>query len=615
MKSKDAEELRELAESQLVEGNVAAALPLFQRAFRRGDAQSGHRVGQLLESMGQTEESKKWFRSLANNGDAFAMNWIATAFRDEGDRASAEYWFRKSAEKGYAPAMNSLGFLLSGIGKVDEGATWYDKSATLGDHFGEFLLGKYLESKSQDQLAEESYKKSAEGGNLLAMRSLAKMLERQQRIEEANEILLEAVKRGDVQSLRPLASHYVSIGDIENAQKHLRIAADAGDTEAMNELGLILNEFGQSHEASELFNQSMRLGNVRGLQLFVEDKRTAVEVETVLKSLTDEAENGIPIAMTALSMFYGNHGRNVKSRYWIERAANCGEPSAFGRFGLALASEEAPAAASHWFGKAVKLGQLEYLIPLGYAFQDQGDLNEARTQFEVAKMSGFSSAKNALAQLDKLEESLGAMTELEFESFNLPMVLNRIDIRKWREEGFVLTMSFARDGAPVEEYELDELTENVVDGHQLTKLPLFHRIDFLKADRGDPASQQQTLEEEFTYLLDVAKLSIQGAKAIQLTTLGTEAQSIRYDSYIVVFEGVRRWTLVLSSFENGTVSERELAVLSFIEGSGIGDIRVKEHENPFSSYWDGFIALELDPLSLVRHRTTELMASLHLSIA
>jgi hypothetical protein len=94
-------------------GQLAMAIPLFQRAANLGNVRAMLVLGELFrEGEGNIEpddkESMRWFRKAADAGNASGMLQVGAAYLLDEQYPEAAFWLGKAADKGNPAAMYNL---------------------------------------------------------------------------------------------------------------------------------------------------------------------------------------------------------------------------------------------------------------------------------------------------------------------------------------------------------------------------------------------------------------------------------------------------------------------------------------------------------------------------
>jgi hypothetical protein len=308
-------------------------------------------------------------------------------------------------------------------------------------------------------------------------------------------------------------------------------------------------------------------------------------------------------------------GDSVASRHWLEKGAKMGSRSAFGPFGIRLAQEENPNEAAVWFEKAIEIGQDDYLFQLGYSLQDQGEVARAREVFDIAKKKGLPGAESSIVQLEEMAYAEPRVSQLKFETFNMPMVLNRTSSKKWRRNELELSLQYLDFDARIDGLNLDEIKSVLKERCQLFDLPVVD-IGSLLASQDDDNKLDKYFHSQIEklYLLDFEYSEMDVARIIRLTTRQWTVNKISFETSIFVFAEAATWMIKVGILEMGHVGDREGAVAAkFLQGAQ--DIRVLESFfNPYEAKWDGILPIEHDPLTRVRFHSGLVMKSLRLEL-
>ncbi len=347
------------------------------------------------------EEQRVEAEAQKNEADAFlkkASEIIVSAqdrFDDITQKEAFEL-FQAGAAHGDPDAMRKLGASFEhGLGVAKDYAKareWYEKAAQKGDPLAMVSLGSlyaYGQGVTQDSMkADQWYKKAAETRDPRAMLEINAL-------------------RGNLHGL---------VRETAKGREWYEKAAERGDPLGMVGLGL-LYAYGQGvprdlAKASEWFEKAAKKGNPSAAIMLsaLDDVGNDGEqgyTEAARERLEKQAENGDPIVMSGLGIFYSRHQDYAKAREWLEKAADKGEQNAMVALGSLYENgsgiPQDYAKAREWYEKVVGNGNAFAMVDLGWLYANgrgvAQDYAKAREWFEKAAEQENASAMVALGAL------------------------------------------------------------------------------------------------------------------------------------------------------------------------------------------------------------------------
>ncbi|WNF27469.1 tetratricopeptide repeat protein [Streptomyces sp. C11-1] len=260
-------------------------------------------LGRIEEEYGDDAAAGVWFRRAAEAGSTEAAGRLGSLLFDREDLAAATPYLEEAAESGNVEAQRLLGIALA-----QRSEHWLRAAAESGDAVSAFWLGDLLRGDGDHQLALHWYQRAAEWGRVK-----------------------------DVASR--IGSLYYSWGDYEESVRWHRIAVREGDSQAVNDLGLALEQRGETEEAALLFQQSAEQGDATGASNF--------------------------------GLLLDERGEPEEARKWFAKAHELGDYAAAYLLGRSLTAEKRYGEAEEWFRKAKEVGH-------HYAERELADLKAAR---------------------------------------------------------------------------------------------------------------------------------------------------------------------------------------------------------------------------------------------
>ena len=239
-----------------------------------------------------------------------------------------------------------------------------------------FEVGVSASGLDQSDVAERAFIRAAEAGNRDAANNLGVVLEERGDTKGAEAWYRKAAGQGDVFAAYNLAVILDERGEIPEAQKWYRLAADAGDPDAQNNLANILDDQGQSAEAEALYRKA--------------------------------AASGLNLAFHNLGELFEARGDLAEAENWYRQAALSGEADEAFSVGKVL-EEKGDPNAERWFRQAAEEGDKDGAYRLAGILEERGDIEGASTWYRTAADAGLPDAMNDLALLlDTKRETVGA---------------------------------------------------------------------------------------------------------------------------------------------------------------------------------------------------------------
>ena len=229
-----------------------------------------------------------------------------------------------------------------------------------------FEIGVSAAALEQSDVAERAFIRAAESGIRDAANNLGVVLEERGETRGAEAWYRKAAELGDVFAAYNLAVILDERGDVPEAQKWYRLAADAGDPDAQNNLANILDDQGQHAEAEALYRQA--------------------------------AASGLNLAVHNLGELFEARGDRAEAEKWYRQAALSGEADEAVAVGKVL-EEKGDPNAERWFRQAAEKGDRDGAYRLAGILEEGGDIDGASAWYQKAADAGLLDAMNDLALL------------------------------------------------------------------------------------------------------------------------------------------------------------------------------------------------------------------------
>ena len=290
-------------------------------------------------------------------------------------------WFKRAADKDYPEAQFRLGELFEkGVGcqpDNEKAFYWFERAAQSGLPIAEYRTGLCYEHGvgCEEDLgkAKAYFKRAANSGYLDAMVDLG--------------------------------LYYCNNDDEKKGQRLFRRAADSGSTRAQFELGYLFLKKRDFPESGKWMKQAAENGHLEamlyyGHHLFMfEGKRDAL-----FNWMAKSAEGGCVKAQMHRGIYYLTSfccsNRRKEGAYWIEKAANAGDPIAQFELGKLYLNGDMKRRDSElaemWFNKAIANGLVNAYVGIGMLRWQEYRYTDAFDCFEIASKTGD---RNALRML------------------------------------------------------------------------------------------------------------------------------------------------------------------------------------------------------------------------
>lgn len=371
---------------------------------------------------GETEEDRYFEgkRREAKAGDATAAYGTGKYYLDLLDYREASRWILKAAELGSRDAALVLVSLYEeGLGvpkDLEKAAFWCDKIANppYGDPNA---TEKWRRLRSGVVATKEDLQRKATNGDPLAAYELGTIYFAEQNVDEA------ARWFETIESKHPLAAaRLVEMGRRSRPSVGITPVGEASREklkQAINEgrVFVVDKATGENLSLDDLKRKAENDGGAAfalATQYFQADERREAE-----RWALQAARLGSGAAMLLLACLSESEPDETakdpeKSRYWFQRAAQTGEPTA-----RAILSAQPDATrvdaleagrrycndkgdlekAIYWFERAFEEGKFEAANYLGWCFERLKDFDEARRWYQIAESHGDEYAKDALKRL------------------------------------------------------------------------------------------------------------------------------------------------------------------------------------------------------------------------
>lgn len=392
-----------------VNNDPNAAIPIYEKAVKKGSVISLQRLGLLYYDEKNYKEALKWFEKGMKAGDPYC-----------------EYMLGKAYYEGNITKKN-----------IEKGFNLISEAANSGDKFAQFFLYDFYKTKIPG-IAEEWLRKSGRNGYDKALDILIGNTDGTDNVYEWYEIKAE---NGDETSAEKVAKHYLEPDkrDLKKALKYAELAkeedgneikkfinlqkrADSEDVDAMVEIsdyykeGTIVNK--DKIIAKQYLEKAAHAGNLKAMKtlvknrLAVKDSNFNEEIvgdENYIKFLVTLSQQPNPEVKYLLesAQFYMDHGNTNEAFSWWEKAGEIGDGT--GYYNIAKAYDEGKGIGKdsqkgfEYYLKGAEIGDPKSMYSVGYAYENgegvDPDKEMAKEWYKKASDAGDERGSSALDKI------------------------------------------------------------------------------------------------------------------------------------------------------------------------------------------------------------------------
>ncbi len=244
----------------------------------------------------------------------------------------------------------------------------------------------------QTPIAERAIRKAADAGHVRAMFNLGVLLNDQGETDEAERWWRKAADAGNTDAMSNLGLLLNDQGEPDEAEWWCRRAAGAGGTDAMSNLGLLLNDEGETDEAEWWWRKAADAGETGAISNLGALLYERGEVEEAERWCRRAADAGDTVAMSNLAGLLFRRGKVDEAERWCRSAVDAGLTGAMLNLGFLLKDRGETGEAEQWWRKAADAGHTVAMINLSALFRGRGETDQAECWLRKAADTGHTDA-------------------------------------------------------------------------------------------------------------------------------------------------------------------------------------------------------------------------------